>query len=76
MNDLLISSRVRAALARLPLVNLGYLDIRADNGKVTINGRSKSQEISESVLSTSREVNGVKEIKMNVEIDYRSYKIE
>jgi cytidylate kinase len=76
MNDLLISSRVRAAIARLPLVNLGYLDIRADNGMVTISGRSKSQEISESVLSTAREVNGVKEIKMNVEIDYRSYKIE
>ena len=76
MNDLLISSRVRAALARLPLVNLGYLEIRADNGNVTIIGRKKSQEISDSVLSTTREVTGVKEIKMNVEIDYRSFKIE
>jgi cytidylate kinase len=76
MNDLLISSRVRAALARMPLINLGYLDIRADDGKVTINGRSKSQEITDSILSTAEGVTGVKEIKMNVEIDYRSYKIE
>ena len=76
MDDLLISSRVKAALARLPLVNLGYLEIRANSGNVTISGRSKSQEISDSILSTARDVPGVKEIKMNVEIDYRSYKIE
>jgi cytidylate kinase len=76
MNNLLISSRVKAALARLPLVNLGYLDIRSDDGKVSISGRSKSQEITDSILDTAKSVTGVTEIEMNVEIDYRSYKIE
>jgi osmotically-inducible protein OsmY len=76
MYNLLISSRVKAALARLPLVNLGYLDIRSDDGKVSISGRSKSQEITDSIQDTAKSVTGVKEIKMSVEIDYRSYKIE
>jgi cytidylate kinase len=76
MNNLLIYSRVRAALARIHQINLGYLDIRADNGMVSINGRAKSQEIIDSIFNLAGKVRGVTEIKMNVEIDYRSYKIE
>ena len=76
MNDLLISSRVKASLVQIPQINLGYLDIRSNNGMVTINGRTKSQEISDSILEISKNVPGVNEIKMNLEIDYRSYKIE
>jgi cytidylate kinase len=76
MNDLLISSRVRASLAKIPQIRLGYLDIRSDNGKVVINGISKSQEILDSIFEVAKNVPGVTEIIMNVEIDYRSYKIE
>ena len=76
MNELLISSRVRAALAQIPQIQLGYLDIKSDNGKVTINGRAKSQKIVDSIFKVSGGVTGVNEIIMNVDIDYRSYKIE
>ena len=76
MNDLLVSSRVRAALAQTKQVRLGYLDIKADSGIVSINGRSKSRKILKLISEITRSVAGVKEVKMNVDIDYRSYQIE
>jgi cytidylate kinase len=76
MNDLLISSRVRASLAQTQQVRLGYLEVKADSGIVTISGRSKSQKILDLIFETAQNVTGVKDVKMDVDIDYRSYKIE
>ena len=76
MNDLLIASRVRAALATISQIRLGTLDIIANDGEVSIQGRSRSQEISDSILEVAAKVPGVVKITSNVEVDYRSYKIE
>jgi len=76
MNDLLISSRVKAALAKKRQIRLEYLDVTSNNGEVVINGKVKSQKILDSIFKIANEVEGVKEIKMDLDIDYRSYKIE
>jgi cytidylate kinase len=76
MNDLLIASRVRAALAQTHQVRLGYLHIQADDGIIIINGRSKSQSTLDLIREIAGKVDGVKEVKMHVDIDYRSYQIE
>jgi cytidylate kinase len=76
MNDLLLASRVRAALAAISQIRLGNLYIKANDGNVTIQGRSRSQETSDSILEIASKVSGVVEVKSNVEVDYRSFKIE
>jgi cytidylate kinase len=76
LNDLLISSRVKAALARIPKIRLGYLDIKSNNGEVVIHGKSKSQEVSNSILEVAGIVPGVVKVKTDVEVDYHSYRIE
>ena len=76
MNDLLIASRVRAALAQISQIRLGNLDISADDGEITIQGRSRSQEISDSILEVASKVPGVAKVQTHVEVDYHSYKIE
>ena len=76
MNNLLISSRVRAALAKIQKIRLGSLDIKSDNGKVIIIGRSRSQEISDSILEVAAKVPGVVKVDAHVDIDYKSFPIE
>jgi cytidylate kinase len=76
MNDLLVASRVRAALARLSQIRLGTLDIRANNGEVIIQGRSRSQEISDRISEVASKIPGVVKLITNVEVDYHSFKIE
>jgi cytidylate kinase len=76
MQDLLIASRVRAALARIPDIRLEHLAVRADGGLVTIRGRTKLQKISDDILETATSVPGVDKVENQVEIDYRGYEIE
>jgi cytidylate kinase len=76
MHNLLISSRVRAALARIPKMRLEYVDVRADGGNVVIRGRTKSRKISDAILESARAVPGVNNVDNEVEVDYRDYKIE
>ena len=76
MNNLLICSRVRAALVVLPGVHLSYIDVRADDGKVVITGRTKAKDVSQLVLETAAAVPGVTNVDTELEIDYRDYKIE
>ena len=76
MKNLLISSRVKAALAEIPKIRLGSLDIKSDNGEVIIIGRSRSQEISDSILKVAANVPGVVKVNAHVDIDYKSYPIE
>ena len=76
IRDLLIASRVRAALARLPEMRLEYISVEADDGSVTIRGRTMSQNVADAIPETVKGVPGVTEFENLVEIDYRSYKIE
>jgi cytidylate kinase len=74
--DLLIASRVRAALAGNRDVRLEYLDIKANDGKVIIKGRVKSQVLTREVLETAGKVAGVKEVRDEIDIDYRGYPVD
>lgn len=76
MNNLLVASRVKAALARNSQIRLGYLDIQAVDGDVMITGKTRSQQISDSLLEIAGKVTGVKSVKTQVKVDYRSYPIE
>lgn len=76
MHNLLISSRVRATLARLPGMRLEYIEVQADGGNVVIRGRTKSKEISEAIVEAATAVPGVENVDNQAEIDYRDYKIE
>jgi cytidylate kinase len=76
MKNLLISSRVKAALAKIPKIRLGSLDIKSDNGEVIIIGRSRSQELLDSILNVAAKVPGVVKVNAHVDIDYKSYPIE
>ena len=76
MNDLLVSSRVKAALAQVSQIRLGYLDVKADNGNVVVIGRSRSQEITDSIKEIVGNVKGVKKVEIHVDVDYHSFSIE
>lgn len=76
MNDLLLASRMRAALAQIHLVRLDSLDITAEGETVTIRGRVKSTELLDDITRISGDVPGVKIVKNEVEVDYRSYPVE
>ena len=76
MDNLLIVSRVRAALSKTQQVRLGTLDIKSNKGNVLIIGRSRSQEITNSILQVTSTVPGVKKADVQVDVDYRSIAIE
>jgi cytidylate kinase len=76
MSNLLIASRVRATLAGIPGMRLEYVDVQADGGKVVIRGRTKSQTLLEAMLDEAATVPGVEDVVVDVEVDYRDYKIE
>jgi cytidylate kinase len=76
MHDLSTASKVRAALARIPNIRLENIDVQADNGAVVIRGRSKSRKILDAMLETATQIPGVESVENQVEVDYRSYRIE
>ncbi len=71
MNDLVIASRVKAALAGLPNIRLEYLIVKADDGTVTITGKVKSKEVAEVIVQTASAVEGVTEVINQTKIDFR-----
>ena len=76
MHDLLISSRVRAEIARLGEVRLKYIEVQADDAMVVIRGRTKSEAMSEAIIEAATAVPGVDNVENQIEIDYRDHKIE
>ena len=76
MNDLLISSRVKAALAGIPQIHLEHLYIKSNDGDVVIQGKTKSRGISDTILKVASSVPGVAKVDTDVVVDYRSYRIE
>jgi cytidylate kinase len=76
LDDLLLSSRVRAALAREQHMRLELLEVRADDGTVSIRGKSMTREMADEIMKIASGVPGVKKLDSGVQVDYRSYGIE
>jgi osmotically-inducible protein OsmY len=76
MGDLLLASRVRAALAGIANLRLDRLAVKANGELVTIRGRVRSQELLDEVLATAGQAPGVASVNSELQIDYRSYGVE
>jgi cytidylate kinase len=76
MNNLLLASKVRGALASIHSVRLDLLEIHAENGTVTISGKVKSPKLLDEILEMADGIPGVDNINNKVRVDYRGYGIE
>jgi cytidylate kinase len=76
MNDLLLASKVRAALASMHNIRLDLLEIYADDKKVVISGKVKSQKLLDEILEIANGIPGVDTFENKVRVDYRGYGIE
>lgn len=76
LQDLLIGSRVRAALAGMAGVHLTEMDVKADSGSVLIRGRARSLELLDAIVKAASQVPGVDKIDSQLDIDYHSQRIE
>ena len=66
MEDLALSSRVSAELARDPRTRSAVLQVMADGGIVTVIGTTQSPEVVGAVPVVARQADGVKEVKTEV----------
>ena len=62
MDDLVLASRVRAALAANEKTASVEVKIQADDGVVSLRGRIRPEDLVASVIRVSREVEGVREV--------------
>jgi cytidylate kinase len=76
MKNLLTASRVRAALADIPLLRLDLLKIEAKAGTVTIQGRVKTKKLLDAVTEKVDKVPDVVQVDNMVEVDYRGYGVD
>jgi cytidylate kinase len=76
MSDLLLASRVRAALAGIPNLRLDHLAVKVDGNAVILRGRVKTQDLLDAVLSAAGQVRGVELVNSELQVDYRSYGVE
>jgi len=67
MQDLALSSRVSAVLARDPRTRDASLKATAHSGVVTITGATRSPAVEEAVPAVVREIDGVKEVRYKIE---------
>jgi osmotically-inducible protein OsmY len=64
--DLLLSSAVWIALAKDDRTKAAFVNITADDGKVTIKGNASSGKIIEAISLVARGVQGVREVSSEV----------
>ena len=76
MKDLLLASKLRAAIARMHNIRLDLLNIRADDGTVIIAGKVKHRELMDEILKAANDLPGVKNVENKARVDYHSYRIE
>ncbi len=76
MDDLTLSSLVRAAIASNPDTRDADIAVKADGGEVRIIGKVKTQEVVDLVQGIAETVPGVKEVKNEVILNYRYQHIE
>jgi cytidylate kinase len=66
MQNLALVSRVSAALAKDPATREVQLDVRADDGVVTLGGETRSSGVDEAAQLVTRQVDGVKEVRSKI----------
>jgi cytidylate kinase len=76
MKNLLTASRVRAALADIPLLRLDLLEVRADAGKVTLQGRVKTKKLLDAIIEKVDKIPDVEQVDNMVEVDYRRFGVD
>jgi cytidylate kinase len=76
MEDLVLSSSVRAAIAANPDVRDADITVHADAGAVSVFGKVKSQDVVDEIERLAKEVPGVKKVINQVRLDYRYQHIE
>jgi cytidylate kinase len=68
LDDLALSSRVWAALASDPRTAASDLRVEADDGLVTVNGTTGSQEVVEAIPVVAGQISGVREVNCHLGI--------
>lgn len=76
INDLLLASKLRAALAGNRNIRLDLLEICADDKIVEISGRVKSRKLLDDILEIAAALPGVEHVENSVQIDYHSSRVE
>jgi osmotically-inducible protein OsmY len=76
MEDLALASLVNAAISSNPDTRDVALNVRADQGIVTISGKVKTQEAADSIKQVAESVPGVKEVKSDIDLNYRYQHVE
>ncbi len=76
MKNLLVESKVRAALAAIPNLRLDRLTIKAEGGVVILQGRVNTQKLLDAVVETAEKTPEAEKIESRIEIDYRSHGVE
>jgi len=76
MKDLLLASKLRAALASMHNIRLDLLEIAADDATVILRGKVKNQELLDEILEVAGKLPGIDNIDNQIRIDYRGFGIE
>lgn len=76
MRDLLVASRLRAALASLPGIRLRNIEVLCDGGKVVIRGIIKKPELLDAIGDIAAKTRGVETVENLVCADYRRREVD
>ncbi len=76
MDDLTLSSLVRAAVASNPDTRAAEIKVTADGGTVTIEGKAKTQDVLDLLNEIAAGVPGVKAVRNEARLNYRYQHIE
>lgn len=76
MDNLALSSMVRAAIASNSDTRDIVISVKADDGVVSIFGKAKTQDVLDTIHETARAVPGVKEIRNEMSLNYRYQHID
>jgi cytidylate kinase len=76
MQDLAMASKLRAALASIPHIRLDLLEIAADDKKIMIAGKVKTQAILDEIVKITDNIPEIENFENKVQVDYRSYGVE
>src|SRR5512133_907663 len=68
VDDASITAQVKTALLNDSQVNATKIDVSTSNGVVTMSGTVRSQPEQERAIQIARRVNGVKDVKANLNI--------
>lgn len=76
MDDLLTTSRVRAAIALLPEVRLEHIEVHTKQDGVIISGKVASKEMIDDIATAAQRAPSIGDIENRLDVDYRGYGVE